>query len=191
MKIENILEMKNYFSYNSVVIISYFLVCLIILILNVLSKGGVNKFLTMKKGSIINPMTYIRLITSGLCHSNWTHFRNNFLFILLIGPMLEEKYGSLNLLIMITLTTLICSIVHTIFYKTSAIGASDNVYMLVVLCSIVNTTQGKIPITLLLIIIFYVADEIIKQIFKNNDNISHDSHIIGAIMGFVFGYFIF
>ena len=70
MKIENILEMKNYFSYNSVVIISYFLVCLIILILNVLSKGGVNKFLTMKKGSIINPMTYIRLITSGLCHSN-------------------------------------------------------------------------------------------------------------------------
>ena len=191
MKIENILEMKNYFSYNSVVIISYFLVCLIILILNALSKGGVNKFLTMKKGSIINPMTYIRLITSGLCHSNWTHFRNNFLFILLIGPMLEEKYGSLNLLIMITLTTLICSIVHTIFYKTSAIGASDNVYMLVVLCSIVNTTQGKIPITLLLIIIFYVADEIIKQIFKNNDNISHDSHIIGAIMGFVFGYFIF
>ncbi|MBR3198389.1 MAG: rhomboid family intramembrane serine protease [Bacilli bacterium] len=191
MKLEEMTNFINNFSYNSVVIISYFMICLIVLILNTILNGKVNKFLSIRKGSLLNPMTYIRLITSGLCHSNWTHFRNNFIMILLVGPLLEEKYGSIPLLEMLLITTAISSLLHLFIYENSAIGASDNVYMLVVLCSIVNITEGKIPITLILIFLFYVADEIIKLLKNKKDNVSHDSHIIGAICGFIFGYFIF
>ncbi len=191
MKLEDLTSIINNFSYNSVVILSYFIICLIVLILNTILKGKVNKFLSLKKGSLLNPMTYIRLVTSGLCHSNWTHFRNNFIMILLIGPLLEEKYGSIQLLEMLLITTAVSSLIHLFIYDSSAIGASDNVYMLVVLCSIVNITEGKIPITLILIFLFYIADEIIKQFKGKNDGISHDSHIVGAICGFIFGYFIF
>ena len=171
MKLDSIMNFINYFSYNSVVIISYFLICLTILILNKLLKGKVNRFLVFNGGSLFNPMTYIRLVTSGLCHSGWHHFRNNFILILLIGPMLEDKYGSIALLQMLIITTIICTIVHYIIYGHGAIGASDNVYMLVVLCSIVNITEGTIPITLVLIFIFYIADEIIKQFSKKKDNV--------------------
>ena len=191
MKTDNIMEFINNFSYNSVVILSYFIICLIILVLNIFLKGKVNNFLALRKGSLLNPMTYIRLVTTGLCHNNWSHFRNNFITILLIGPLLEEKYGSIPILQMLLITTIASSLVHLFIYETSAIGASDNVLMLIVLCSIVNVTEGKIPITLILIFLFYVADEIIKQFSKKKDNISHDSHIVGAICGFIFGYFIF
>lgn len=191
MNTDNLMNFANCFSYNSVVIISYFLICLLVLIVNTISKGKLNKFLVMRRGNLLNPMTYVRLVTTGLCHKDWTHFRNNFIMILLIGPMLEEKYGSIPLLEMIAITTAISSLVHLFIYESSAIGASDNVFMLVVLCSIVNVTEGKIPVTLILIFLFYVADEIIKLIFKKNDNISHDSHIVGAVCGFIFGYFIF
>lgn len=188
---DDVLKYLNYFSYNSVVILSYFFICLFVLILNTISRDKVNRFLVSRRGSLLNPMTYIRLLSSGLCHKDWTHFRNNFITILLIGPMLEEKYGSINLLYMLIITTVVSSLVHLFLYDGGAIGASDNVYMLIVLCSIVNITNGKIPITLVLIFLFYVADEIIKQISGKNDNISHDSHIVGAICGFIFGYFIF
>ncbi len=191
MEIDNIMELINKFSYNSVVILSYFLICLLVLILNIIFKGKVNNFLALRKGSLLSPMTYIRLFTTGLCHSGWSHFRNNFITILLIGPLLEEKYGSIPILEMLVITTAASSLVHLFIYESSAIGASDNVYMLIVLCSVVNVTEGKIPITLILIFLFYVADEIIKQFSNKKDNISHDSHIVGAICGFIFGYFIF
>ena len=63
--------------------------------------------------------------------------------------------------------------------------------MMIILSSIVNIQGGKIPITLVLIILFYVTDEIVKEILHTNDNISHLAHIAGAICGFVFGYIIF
>ena len=180
----DLIEYLNYFSYNSVVVLSYFFICLLVLILNIITKDRINRFLVFRRGSLLNPMTYIRLIASGLCHKDWSHFRNNFITILLIGPILEEKYGSINLLYMLLITTFVSSLVHLFIYDGGAIGASDNVYMLIVLCSIV-------PITLILIIIFYIIDEIVKQFTNKNDNISHDSHIVGAICGFIYGYFIF
>lgn len=181
----------NYFSYNSFVILSYFFLCLLVLVLNIVTKDRINRFLVFRRGSLLNPMTYIRLIASGLCHKNWSHFRNNFITILLIGPLLEEKYGGINILYMLLITTFVSSLVHLFIYDGGAIGASDNVYMLIVLCSIVNISDGKIPITLILILLFYIVDEIIKQFSSKNDNISHDSHIVGAICGFIYGYFIF
>ena len=136
-------------------------------------------------------MTYIRMVTCEFCHDGWSHFRNNFITILLIGPMLEEKYGSIHLLEMILITTVVTSIIHLIISKKAAIGASDSVFMMITLASIVNISNGKIPITLILIFMFYVTDEIIKQIGNKKDGISHDSHIVGAILGIIFGYFIF
>ncbi len=191
MKVDKITDFTNYFSYNSVVILSFFFICLIVLIINKITSGKINETFACRRGSIFNPMTYIRMITCELCHDGWEHFRNNFITILLIGPMLEEKYGSINLLKMILITTIVSSIIHIIISKKGAIGASDSVFMMITLASIVNISSGKIPITLILIFFFYVADEIIKQISHKKDNISHDSHITGAILGIVFGYFIF
>ena len=185
------MQVINYLSYNSVIILSFFFISLFALILNYLTKGKSNILLfSSYRSSIFNPLTYLRLITHIFGHASWSHFMNNFLYILLIGPMIEEKYGSINLIIMILSTAVITGILNTLFSKKRILGASGIVFMLIVLSSFVNITVGKIPVTLILICIFYVVNEIISGIFKKDD-ISHIGHLIGAVCGFVFGFYIF
>lgn len=185
------MEVLNHLGYNSVVILSFFFISLFALILNYLTKGKSNKTLfSSYRSSFLNPMTYVRLVTHIFGHADWNHFMNNFLYILLIGPMIEEKYGSINLIIMILVTAVITGILNSLFSKKRILGASGIVFMLIVLSSFVNLTSGKVPITLILICVFYVVNEIISGIFKKDD-ISHMGHLIGAVCGFIFGFYIF
>ncbi|MBQ8681684.1 MAG: rhomboid family intramembrane serine protease [Bacilli bacterium] len=184
------MEYLKYFQYNAVVILSYFFISLLVLWLSHLTKGKSNKLFMTGRGSIFNPITYIRMFTHILGHSNWNHFKNNFLYILLIGPMIEEKYGSINLLIMILITGFVTALINIIISKKQILGASGIVYMLILLSSLVNIESGKIPLTLILIFIFYIVTEFKDGLFKK-DNISHLSHIIGAICGFIYGFYIF
>lgn len=180
----------NYFQINSKVILAYFFISLIVLLLKNITNKKSNKLFSSGRGSIFNPLTYIRMFTHIFGHSNYNHFKNNFLYILLIGPMIEEKYGSINLIKMIIITSIITALINIIISKKNIMGASGIVYMLILLSSLVNIEAGKIPITLILIFFFYIVTEIKDGLFKR-DNISHLSHIIGAITGFIFGYYIF
>ena len=60
--------------------------------------------------------------------------------------------------------------------------------MLIILSSAVNLENGKIPLTLILVCLFFVINEIIDSIFKK-DNVSHISHFIGALCGIVFVFY--
>lgn len=180
----------KYFKYNSKVILTYFFISLLVLWLNSLTKGKSNKLFSAGRGNIFNPITYLKMFTHILGHSNWNHFKNNFLYILLIGPIIEEKYGSNNLIIMILITAFITAIINIILTKKQILGASGIAFMLILLSSLVNIETGKIPITFVLIFLFYIVSEIKDGLFKK-DNVSHLSHIIGAICGFIYGFFIF
>ncbi len=179
----------KWFDYNSVVILSYFFLSLFIMIIDKIFKGKiVEKFFSIaKKDSWLNPITYFKLFSHSLGHADWNHLYNNFVKILLIGPMIEEKYGSINLLIMMLVTSFVIGLIYKIFNLGRVRGASGVLYMLIILSSFVNMDGGKIPITLALIIIFFVTDDIIKFIKREEDNISHLGHLTGAICGLVFG----
>ena len=178
------------FDYNSPVIITYLIISLIACLLNAITRGKTNKLLfTNYRSSIWNPFTYIRLFTHSIGHKDWDHFVSNFLYILLIGPMIEEKYGSINLIIMFLITSLVISLFNIIFHNYCITGASGNVYMLIVLSSFSNITEGKIPITLILILFFYVSSEIRKSLLEGNKKIYHDGHLLGAICGILFGFY--
>lgn len=182
------MELINYFQYNSILILTYFFLSVGTLILKYITLGKSNILLfSSYRSSIFNPLTYIRLFTHVLGHENWRHLSNNFVYILLIGPMLEEKYGTYNLLIMILITAFVIGIINSVFGNKRILGASGIVYMFIVMSSFVNIQAGKVPITLILIFIFYIANEIIDGIFKKDD-ISHLGHIIGAICGGILGY---
>lgn len=182
----------NYIQYNSFVILTYFFICLGVMVIHTITKGESTKrfFSTSSNSSLLNPITYVRFFTHILGHGSWEHFTHNFLEILLIGPMVEEKYGSHNLLIMILITACADAIVNKLFCpNTRTYGASGIVFMLIVLSSFVNLEAGKIPLTLVLIIIFYIVDEIFKGLFKKNDNVSHLGHILGGVCGIIFGFY--
>lgn len=182
-------EIMTKFDYNSPVILTYFFICLIILMIDKLCKGKfiATFFTTYKNDSLLNPLTYFKLISHSLGHTDWDHLYSNFIKILLIGPLIEEKYGSINLLIAMIITSLIIGIINKLFGKGGILGASGVAYMLILLSSFVNMENGKIPITLTLIILFFVVDEVIKLFRRKKDGVSHLGHITGAICGVVFG----
>lgn len=185
------IKLEEIFQYNSPVILTFFFICLLVFILNYITKGKSNNLLFSNyRSSLLNPLTYFRMVSHILGHSDWNHLRRNFLYILLVGPMVEEKYGSINLIIMILITAFCTGLINFIIGKKRIVGASDIVYMLIILSSLVNISQGKIPITLVLIVIFYIVDEFVAIFKKKKDNISHVSHLIGAICGCIYGFYI-
>ena len=185
------LHLEEKFDYNCPVILSFFLICVIVYIVDCITKGKSNKLLFMSyRGSIFNPLSYFRLVSHIFGHSDFDHLKRNFLYILLIGPMLEEKYGSINMIIIILITGLASGLFNVIFSNNRMLGASDIVYMMIILSSFVNITNGKIPITLILIILFYVIEEIWSMVKKKKDKVSHLSHLIGAIVGCIYGFYL-
>ena len=177
------------FDYNSKVILTYLFISIIACFLNFITRGNSNKLLfTSYRSSLFNPLTYIRLFTHSIGHQDWNHLVSNFLYILLIGPMIEEKYGCINLLMMLLITSLVIALFNIIFTNYSICGASGNVYMLIVLSSFSNISEGKIPLTLILIFIFYITTELREGITKGNKKVYHDGHLLGALCGLGFGF---
>ena len=113
-----------------------------------------------------------------------THFMNNMLYILLLGPILEEKYHSkmIGIIMGVALTT---GIIHNIFTDSILMGASGIVFAFTILASITGDKEG-IPFTLILVTIFYLGSELYSAIFVK-DNISQLTHIIGGITGALIG----
>lgn len=174
--------------YNSPVILTYTICALIVLGLGYLSRGSITSTLfVVQRGSLLSPLTYIRFFTHILGHANWEHYISNFMVILLIGPMLEEKYGSKRLLFMILFTALITGIINTIFFTTGLLGASGIAFMLILLGSFANVKEGSIPLTVIMVAGLYIGNEIINGMFSY-DNISHTTHIIGGMCGGILGY---
>ena len=177
------------FQYNSPIILTYTILSFAALILANITGGAVNwYFFSIYRSSFSDPLFYLRLFTHVLGHANFEHFFNNFLIILLIGPMLEEKYGSKILLKLMLITTLCTGILHIIFFETALLGASGIVFFLILLASYTNFKKGRIPITLLLVISIFLGREIMGALIYN-DNIARMTHVFGGVIGAVSGYY--
>ncbi len=175
-------------SYNSPVVLSFVAISFVSLLLGYITKGASTRLLfCVYRSSFLNPFTYIRLFGHVLGHANLQHFVNNMLYILLLGPILEEKYGSKNMFMMITITAFVTGIVNTLFFSTGLLGASGIVFMMIVLSSMVSMEEGKLPLTMILVVILYLGNEVIAGVFQS-DNISQLTHVLGGICGGIYGW---
>ena len=111
----------------------------------------------------------------------------NMMLLLLVGPMVEEFYGSGRLLLMCAITAVITGLVDMVFFPTTALlGASGIVFMMIILASMVSYRKGKIPLTFFFVAAMYLGQEIYNAIFAADD-ISQLTHIIGGALGLIFG----
>ncbi len=175
-------------TYNAPVTLTFVLICLGALVLGYITNLESTQLLFMTyRSSWWNPLTYLRLFTHVFGHVSWSHFFGNMTYILLLGPMVEEKYGSKMMIFMMGATALIAGIVNTIFFPNTALcGASGICFMLIVLSSVTSIRKGEIPLTLILILVVYLGTEIYDMIFVE-DSVSQLSHIIGGVVGAFFG----
>jgi len=176
--------------YNAPVTLTFSLIATLILVADSFTSGAISGFLFVVPGntafSLLDPFSYIRIWSHVLGHANWDHLLGNLAFILLLGPILEEKYGSRRLLIMIAVTALITGILNVILLPTGLMGASGIVFMMIILVSFTNIQEGEIPLTFILILILYLAQEVLKSFGANN--VSEFAHILGGLTGSLFGF---
>lgn len=183
-------EFVEKFNYNAPVILSFALFSFIALLLGYATGESTTRALfSVYRSSPASVLFYIRLFGHIFGHASFEHYINNFIIILLIGPMLEEKYGSKNLFIMIALTALITGLINVLLFPTALLGASGIAFMLILLSSYVNMQKGKIPLTLILVVIAYLGREVVSGLYTA-DNISQLTHIVGGVCGAIFGYFL-
>ncbi|MEZ3503241.1 MAG: rhomboid family intramembrane serine protease [Lachnospiraceae bacterium] len=176
-------------SFNSPVILGFTILCFVSLALNYITHGMTNNMLfSVYRSSLLSPLTYIRFFGHIAGHAGWEHFIGNIMLILVVGPLLEEKYGSLNILFVILSTALFTGIVNYVFFpRMQLLGASGVVFALILLSSFTSITDGEIPLTFILVAVIYVGEQVYQGIFVQ-DNVSNLTHIIGAFVGSGLGY---
>ena len=158
------------------------------LLLGKLTNGWTDTYLfSVWHSSLSDILTYPRFFLHVLGHVDYDHYIGNMMMILVVGPGLEEKYASRNLLSAIVITALVSGLVYWFLFPGSMLmGASGIVFMMIVMASLAGMRDGCIPITLILVLILYLGSEIVDGVMLK-DNVSQLTHIIGGVCGAVLG----
>lgn len=172
--------------YNSPVVLTFALACTLVLAVN-LATGNLLLPLFSVGPTMhwSNPLDYLRLFTYVLGHAGVQHLVGNMMMLLLLGPLLEEKYGAKLLLGMIAITAVVTGLLQVLLFDESLLGASGIVFMMIILASVTNAKRGTIPVTLLLVVVLYIGQEFYNAI--GSDQISQFAHIIGGTCGAALG----
>ena len=174
--------------YNAPVTLTFALLSAVALALSHYTSGASNRLLFMVyRAPFTDPLMYLRLFTHALGHSGTAHYINNFIIILLVGPMLEEKYGAKPMIIMMVITAFVTGLLWVIMSPYAKLGASGIVFMLILLSSFANLQKGRVPLTLILAVVIYLGREVVSAATLD-DNIAYMSHIVGGICGALFGF---
>ena len=175
--------------FNVPVVLTFALLALLATFIGIWTDGAATaRYFSVYRSSWSEPLTYLRFFTHVLGHSDYSHYMGNMLLLLLVGPNVEEKYGHKTTFWCILITALVTGLVQFIFFPASMLlGASGVVFMMIVLSSFTEMKKDGIPITLIFVVIFYLGGELVDGLF-NADNISQLTHIIGGILGLIFGF---
>lgn len=176
-------------SFNSPVVLGFTLVCLVALLLGKITNGfTTDTFFSVYRSSMLSPFTYIRMFGHVVGHAGWDHFMGNIMLILVVGPLLEEKYGSSNILFVILATALVTGLANILLFPNiQLLGASGVVFAFILLSSFTSFKEGKVPLTFLLVAFIYIGEQIYLGIVQI-DQISNMAHIVGGMVGSGLGF---
>ncbi len=171
-------------TYNAPVVLTFALAAVGVFILMNASDGAGAWFAAWPE--LVDTRAYVGMFSHILGHSSWEHLIGNFMLILLLGPILEERHGSSSLLIMIALTALITGLANLAFSDGMLLGASGVVFMMILLASMANVRGGEIPLTFIAVAVIYMGGEIVRSF--RADQISQMAHLVGGVAGALFGF---
>lgn len=174
---------------NAPCILTFTVICMVALILHYATNGVSDSLVfSVHRSSLASPLTYLRFFTHVFGHANIEHFLGNMTLFVVIGPMLEEKYGTRDLSIIIAFTAFVTGVVHFIFFPNSAmLGASGVVFTFILLASFTEFKAGTIPVSFIIVAVVYIGNEVYQGL-AIKDNVSNLTHIIGGGVGGFFGF---
>ncbi|MDR1210543.1 MAG: rhomboid family intramembrane serine protease [Clostridiales bacterium] len=178
--------------YNAPVVLTFSLLSFAALLIDMVLGGAANRLLfSVYRTSFADPLAYARVFLHVAGHSGFSHFFGNFLLILIVGPQVEEKYGPAATAAAIALTALATGLAHIAFSPGSAmLGASGVVFMLILLGSFAGASRGRIPLTTVLCVVFYIGRELAGQFAPPEGavRVAYAAHVLGGVCGAGFGF---
>jgi GlpG protein len=175
-------------TYNAPVILTFAILTIVLFLLNVLFFPSlmVNFFAIGASFSFTDPFDYFRVFSHVLGHADGSHLLGNMMLFLLLGPILEEKYGSRNMLWIIVVTAFSTGIINLLFSTDGMLGSSGIVFAFIILVSIVNVERNTIPLSFVIVSVLFIGNEILSGL--EEDLIAQSAHIVGGAVGAVFGF---
>lgn len=176
--------MKLRITYNAPVVLTFALAAVAVFVITQLVPSA--QLWVTSYPHLGSPESYVGLFTHILGHGSWNHLLSNFMLILLIGPILEERHGSVGLAVMILVTALVTGLANLAIGSHPLLGASGVAFMMILLASMANVRGGEIPLSFLAVAAIYMGGELVNSF--RNDGISHMAHLVGGSVGAVFGF---
>lgn len=173
--------------YNAPFTLTYSLICVVALAIIGFTGGWGFQVFSIGEGfSWVNPLQYPRLFLHVVGHSSPEHLVSNLTVLLLIGPILEEKYGVRRLLVVTLVTALITALpmvlLAPLFGGGNLLGASGVVFAFIVLSSYTRAKSGALPMTFVLVCVLFLGQEVYRAIFAH-DHVAQFAHILGGLVG--------
>jgi len=120
-------------------------------------------------------------------HADLSHVVGNLSIILLLGPLVELRFGWQKFAGMIVSTAILTALLHTLLWDSKLVGASGIAFMLIVVSTLLNSKGKDIPITFILVVLLYLGQEIYASFQESQ--ISHFAHLFGGAMGAFWGFY--
>lgn len=143
-----------------------------------------------------SPADFTGLFLFAFGNASWEMLFANLIAILLLGQILEERYGSVMLGLMMFISTLISGVLTACISTVPLTGAGCVIFMMAVLVSLTELTKKRIPLSCLLVFVLFLSFEI----FRNAKGVSGTDvmqkicgvlvEMIGGICGSIFGFLV-
>lgn len=176
--------------FNAPVTFSFALAATLVLAIDRFAAAGFISAFFTAPGANFDPSSvahYLGVLTFTLGHQDWSHLWNNFLVIILLGPILEEKYEPKAFGIMVAVTTLVAGTFNILLKQPPLVGSSALAFMMIMLVSFARSRPGEVPVSFLLVFILYLLSEL-TRLSTGDGQISTSAHIVGGLCGVLFGF---
>ena len=183
------MKKKLRLSFNAPAVLTFTALCVIAQLISMLTRGESNRVLfSVYRASLLDPLTWVRCFTHVLGHAGWEHLLGNVMYILILGPMIEEKYGTATTAFIMAATALVIGVINMVFFPgVMLLGASGIVFAFILIASITIREDNTIPVTFILVAVLYLGQQIWQSLFSQ-DNVSQMAHIVGGAVGAVLGF---
>jgi len=134
------------------------------------------------------PLDYFRLFSHVFGHADWQHLISNMSLVLLLGPIIENRYGSRVLALVITITAFVTGVINACLITHPEMGASDVVFMMIMLASFTSFAKNEIPLSFILVFILYIGGQVLNFDTLRHNGVSVAAHIAGGLCGSLFAF---
>ena len=149
-----------------------------------------------------NPLDYIKIFTHVFGESSPSSLLINLSFILLLGPVLEERYGSPLVALEIAVVALVSGVLNACCVPLSLNGSSSVVFSMLLLACVASLNKKELPVSFVLVFVLYLV-YVMYAAVKNNPSLSANAfaaffkanlqtftNLAASVCGMLFGFLV-